>query len=91
MSSLLVASCYGSAMLISLVLLWYFGARHWYWHLLSVVCAFAIGLTPLPAAWNTPVATLFVGWIFTFLFVWGLAAPLFALSHREPYFRSHSH
>jgi hypothetical protein len=84
-SSTLVALCYGSALVVALVLLWCFGVLHWYWHLVSFLAAFAIGLTPLPEALNTPVATLGVGWVFTFLFAWGIAAPLFALSHQHPH------
>jgi hypothetical protein len=90
MSSLVVASCYGSAIAVSLALLWYFGARSWYWHLLSVCAALALGLTPLPPAWNAPQMTLAVGWVFLFLFVWGVVGPLFAFSHHHPHFRSHS-
>ena len=91
MSSLVVASCYGSAIAISLTLLWYFGARSWYWHALAVCGALALGLTPLPPAMNTPEMTLVVGWAFLFLFVWGMVAPVFALVHHDPHFRSHSH
>lgn len=84
-SSTLVALCYGSALVLALVLLWCFGAARWYWHLFSFLAAFAVGLTPLPAALNTPVATLGVGWVFTFLFIWGITAPLFVLSHQHPH------
>jgi hypothetical protein len=88
-SSTLVALCYGSALVVALALLWYFGVFHWYWHLVSFLAAFAIGLAPIPEALNTPVGTLGVGWVFTFLFIWGIAAPLFALSHQHPHLGHH--
>lgn len=91
MSSLVVASCYGSAIAVSLALLWYFGARSWYWHVLSLGGALAIGLTPLPPAWNSPEMTLLVGWVFLLLFLWGVLAPVFALSHHRPHFPPHAH
>ena len=90
MSPLIVASCYGSATALALALLWYFGPRHWYWHVLSVCCAFLLGLAPLPEEWNSPARTLAVGWVFTFLFNWGIVAPIFALSHHVPHFKPHA-
>jgi hypothetical protein len=85
----LVALCYGSALVVSLALLWYFGVKHWYWHVFSFVLAIAIGLTPLPDAFNTPQMTLVVGWVFLFLFVWGVGAPFFVLAHEHPHFGHH--
>lgn len=84
MSPVLVTLCYGSATLLSLFLLWHFGVRHWYWHMLSVVASIALGLTPLPERLNTPQMTLVVGWVFLFLFFWGVAAPVFALVKHPP-------
>jgi hypothetical protein len=77
MSPLLVASCYGSATLLSLYLLWHFGAKHWFLHVLSIVVALAIGLIPMPSILSNQYLTLVVGWIFTFLFLWGAAAPVY--------------
>ena len=90
MSPFVVASCYFSALALAVALLWYFGARAWYWHVLSVGGAIAIGLTPLPEAWNTPGMTLTVGWVFLLLLVWGIVAPVFSLAHHQPHFRTHS-
>ena len=90
MSSSLVALCYGSALLLALALLWYFGARKWYWHLLSVAAALAIGLITLPPMFNTPQGTLWVGWVFVFLMVWGLGAPAFAWLEHHPNLHHHT-
>ena len=84
MSSNLVALCYGSALLLALALLWHFGAKSWYWHLLSIAGALAIGLVPMPKELNTPQGTLCVGWVFTLLFIWGIAAPAFAWLDHHP-------
>ena len=87
MFGLLVALNYGVAFCLAMALLYYFHAR-WYWHILSVVVALLIGLTPMPADWQGRVLDLSVGFIFTFLFFWGAAAPLFR-QHPPPGLRPH--
>lgn len=78
MSSVLVMACYVSAIALSLYLLGHFGVRQWYWHALSIVAALGVGMAPLPQVFNRPEYTLLVGWVFTALFVWGVAAPVVA-------------
>jgi hypothetical protein len=75
-----VGLAFGSAILLALALLYAFHAR-WYWHVLSILAALAIGLTPPPERWRPP--DLLVGSVFLFLFVWGLGAPLFRAHHRR--------
>lgn len=89
MSSSLVALCYGSALLLALVLLWRFGVKSWYWHLLSLAVALAVGLTPLPQSLNTPQGSLTVGWVFIFLLIWAIAAPVFAWVEHHPDLHHH--
>ena len=84
MSATLVAVCYGSAAILSLGFLWYFGVKHWYWHVFSLVAALALGLARLPDPFNQPTYTLGVGWVFTFLFLWGVAAPVVAALKHSP-------
>ncbi len=76
MSPVLVTGCYVSAVVLSLYLLWHFGVQHWYWHALSILAAMGLGLAPLPEVFNRPEYTLLVGWLFTALFMWGVAAPV---------------
>jgi hypothetical protein len=86
----LVALCYGSATVLALVLLWFFGARGWYWHLLSVSAAVGLGLIPLTGEWNTPERTLMVGWVFFLLTFWGIAGLGMALTTHTAHFRHHT-
>ena len=87
MSPALVALCYGSAMALSLYLLWHYGAKPWYWHVLSVLLALSIGSLPMRGIWSEPGMTLLVGWVFVFLMVWGLAAAGFAVKPHLPTLR----
>ena len=82
MSSLWVFLAYGSAILGALLVLYFFHARSWYWHTLSVTLALVIGLAPLPAEWRGPEYDVMVGSVFLFLLVWGVSAPVFR--HRTP-------
>jgi hypothetical protein len=91
MSPLLVAACYGSAAVLSLFALWHFGVKKWYWHVLSLVIAFGIGLTRLPEPFNRPEWTLVVGWFFIFFFLWGFAAPLVSAVLHGPKFHIRHH
>ena len=77
MSSTWVFLTYGTSVLLALALLYFLRAKAWYLHVLSIASALAVGLTPIPPQWNTPQAGLLIGFIFTFLFFWGLAAPFF--------------
>ncbi len=71
---------YGLAVLAALLLLFFYRA-HWYWHVLSVAIALAIGLAPpnwipMPAAWGMT-RDVVLGCVFLFLTIWGVGAPLF--------------
>ena len=76
---------YGGAAVLALVLLYCFHAN-WYWHVLSVALALAIGLMPpdmipVPVAWGQT-RDILLGAVFTFLVVWGIGAPLFRRYHQ---------
>jgi len=76
MSSGIVMAAYGCAAVLPFVLLYYFGTRAWYWHVLSVCVAIALALVPIPVQWSGPGVDLAIGAACTFLFLWGVAAPL---------------
>ena len=75
MSTMWVILTFGSAAILALAFLYLSGPRAWYWHLLSLAAALAIGLTPIPARWNTPKANLIIGFFFVLFLLWALAAP----------------
>jgi hypothetical protein len=75
--SIWVMIAFGCACLLALILLFLKGPSRWYWHILSVLLGLGVGLTPVPAKLNTPQGSMIIGSVFTFLVVWGVAAPLF--------------
>lgn len=81
MQPALVASVYVSALVLALALLYFFHAK-WYWHVLSVLAAVAVGIAPPMESWWPP--DLVIGFVFFFLLIWGLGAPLFYTHHRHP-------
>lgn len=91
MSPILVASCYGSAMFLALYALWHFGAKHWYWHAASLAIGLGVGLVRLPEPFNQPAWTLVIGWVFTFTFLWGIAAPVVSAAHHPPHWHFRHH
>ncbi len=81
MSALLVLVVYGASLALALFLLYEFHARSWYWHAFSVLIAITLGLIPTSPEFKTPVTDLVMGAVFTFLMIWGVAAPLFRSPH----------
>lgn len=84
MNPSLVFGTYALAALLALAVLYRFGPAHWYWHVLSVVAAFAIGSYPLRPEWSGPGLDLSLGFTFTFLVLWGVCGPFYS-------FRLHHH
>ena len=78
-----VITAYGCSFLLALILLFFKRAQRWYWHILSLLVGLGIGLMPIPAQLNTPRGSLIIGSVFTFLVVWGVAAPLFRRRSRS--------
>lgn len=68
---------YGAAVLAAVGVLALKRASRWYWHLLGIVAALALGLTPIPPSINNNTTTVIIGVIFLFLMVWGIGAPFF--------------
>lgn len=81
MSSVVVGIAYLSAALLAVLILAWFGARHWYWHALSIAAAMAMGFVPLPLPYQTEPWTLTIGCVFAFLFLWGVLGPIFTEVH----------
>ncbi len=77
MNPVLPMLVYGSALALAFLILFVFQARHWYWHVLSVLVAVCLGLVRFPENWHGPAFDLFIGFWFVFLLVWGIGAPFF--------------
>ena len=81
MSTVWVFAVYGFSVALALVFVYFFHAR-WFWHVLSVLAAFAVGFSPPVLGWNGPSRDLIYGFVFLFLLVWGLAEPFLHHFHR---------
>lgn len=83
MSTTVVFVAYAGSLALALLLLYWFHAK-WYWHVLSVIAAFIIGLAPPPEGltWR-PVFDLMVGCVFVFLLVWGAGEIFLHRYHRK--------
>ncbi len=81
MSPFWVILVYGSSLVAALLLLYFFHAKSWYWHVLSVALALALGLMPMRGDLSNPQSDLLMGFFFVLLLIWGVAAPFFRVPH----------
>jgi len=88
MNPLLVFCSYALAGILAISILHQCGAVAWYWHVLSIATAFAIGFFPLQPDWIRPSLDLSLGFSFTFLFLWGVCG---LLVHAHHWTAQHSH
>lgn len=83
MAAIWVFVAYGISVALALLLVYLFHCR-WYWHVLSVLAAFGVGMTPTLPVLNGPTRDLLYGSVFLFLMVWGCAEPFVHRFHRRP-------
>jgi hypothetical protein len=76
MSSVLVLAVYLAALAAPLLILYFHRSWTWYWHMMAVIAAFALGFVPTPAGWKTPALDVAFGFAFIFLMVWGIGGLL---------------
>lgn len=69
---MLAVLVYLSAIAVPVYLLYRFGSEAWYWHLLSIAAAIAVGLVPTPPQWKSAGVDLLFGFVLTFLLLWGV-------------------
>ena len=81
MPAWLVFLVYAAAFFLAAWLDYYFPRVHWYWRVVAVALALAIGLTPPSPRLNGPEFDLAVGGVFTLLFVWGICEVFFHIFH----------
>ncbi len=77
----LVFLVYGVAFFLAVWMDYEFPRVGWYWRVVAMMVALAIGLTPPPPQFAGSGFDLSVGAIFTFLFAWGVSEALFRLFH----------
>jgi hypothetical protein len=84
MPTFVAALVYLSGMGLPILLLYRFHSQSWYWHVLAMLGAIALGLLPIPADLQRPGFDLVFGFVFIFLMVWGGGGLLLpAAHHRE--------
>ena len=74
---------YCCAAILAVLLLFFSGPKRWYWHILSLAAALAVGLMPIPVKYSTPQTSVAIGVLFVFLLLWGGAAPCFLKCRRR--------
>jgi len=65
------------------LLLRHFHPQAWYWHVLAIAAAVAIGLMPNPLGWDNPAVDLVFGLVIVMLLVWGVGGLMFWQPHRH--------
>ena len=72
MFTMLAVLVYGAAGVLSFWLLYRYGSRRWYWHVLALALAAGVGLAPSPPGWQGPNIDLITGFVFLSLAIWGI-------------------
>jgi len=83
MFSFVATLIYLAALAIPIYLLIHFHSQAWYWHVLAVMAALAMGLVPMPAWLQASSADLVIGFVFLVLMVWGAGGLLMFRTHHE--------
>ncbi|HUB31909.1 MAG TPA: hypothetical protein VMA31_02735 [Bryobacteraceae bacterium] len=68
---------------IPVFLLHRFHAQSWFWHVLAVAAAIAVGFLPTPPSWKTEMWDLGFGFAFLLLLVWGVGGLIVLRPHRH--------
>jgi len=80
--SIWVVVLYGFSAALALAFVYLFHAR-WYWHVLSVLAALAVGFSPPVPGWAGTSRDVIYGFVVLFLLVWGLAEPFLHRFHHH--------
>lgn len=83
MFSTLAVLVYVFAFATPLLLLYRRHAARWFWHLLALAAALAMGFAETPAAWKSPAYDMIFGAVFVFLAVWGIGGLVAFRWHHE--------
>ena len=82
MSTVEVCVVYGFSVVLALWCVYLFHAL-WYWHVLSVLAALAVGFSPPLPGWDGPSRDLVYGAVVLFLLTWGMAEPFIHRHHHH--------
>ena len=80
--SILIFVLDSATVALAIVLAYLYHAR-WYWHVLSVLAALAVGFSPPIPGWETASRDEVYGMVVLFLLVWGVAEPFVHPFHRH--------
>ena len=80
---MLAVLIYAAAVAIPVYLLHRFRSQAWYWHLLAIAAAVALGVFPMPPALQTSGFDLTIGFLFVALIFWGIGGLVVFLPHHE--------
>ena len=83
MFSLFAVLVYLVALGLPIYLLLHFHSQAWYWHVLAVFAALALGLVPMPAWLQSSAYDLVLGFAFILLMVWGAGGLILFRTHHE--------
>jgi hypothetical protein len=72
---------YGFSLSAALLVLFFFRAQSWYWHVISICLGFGVGMLKPPPDLAGPAFDLLIGFFLVFFIAWGAAAPFFRGQH----------
>ncbi len=84
MFTMLAVLVYLLAIAVPIYLLYLFGSQAWYWHVLSIAAAIALGLVPTPPQWKSSLVDMAFGFALTFLLMWGAGGLVVFRPHEHP-------
>ncbi len=74
---------YLAALAIPVSTLYHFGPQSWYWHLLAIAAAAALGFVPIPPEYQRRGFDLLLGFALVVLLFWGVGGLILPHRHRE--------
>jgi hypothetical protein len=90
MSSSFVLLAYLGAFLFAVLCMYLIGQARWYWHVVAIAVALAMGLMPPVPGWQGPQFDMIAGSLFIVLFTWGVGEPIYD-ALKLPHLHKHHH